>query len=222
MNRARTGIDRASTIVTRPLPGIWLILCCVAALALLSCGDDGPTPVPWSPLPLDGRCQSGLVLQPGESCVHTFTYVEDVRIDDSGVTAIVGEVVNRFRVDSEGLAHYGENLSGTTLTSAMDIGDRTVTFSASRQSDGTFYIEEATPLEQLDLSAAIAEGLPCETGAELLPGESCALSATSTFSVQPDGQGCFNSTICGRSRLTVQDFVAERADDRVWRIVSLP
>ena len=211
-----------SGVSIRPLPVAWLVLLCLVGLALLACGSDGPTPVPWSPLPLDGKCRSGMVLQPSESCVHEFSYVAEINSSGTAVYVVVERASNRFAVDSEGVAHYGKVLSGTTLRSSVDLGNEVVTFAAGIQSDDTFYIQEATQLSQLDLTQVIGGVLACELGAELRPGEGCALSGTSTFSSEPSGQGCFNGSICAGSRLTVQDFVAVRDDDGSWRIASLP
>ena len=200
-------------------PLICLAFLCVTSLAPISCSSDGPAPVPWSPLPADGKCRTALVLRPGESCVHEFSYLADVRIDDSGVNAIFKEVSNRFHVDSEGTAHYGDNLSGTTLRSTLDLGDQVVSFEAGVQSDDTFYIQEASQPEL----PPVAEGVPnCGARTVLDAGESCALSGGNSFSVEPSGQGCFNGSICAGSRITVQEFVAERNDDGTWHIVGLP
>ena len=95
------------------------------------------------------------------------------------------------------------------------------TFIAYAQSDGTFYIEEATsndsfasPSQQDTASTA-----DCSLGMVLSVGESCVLASGGEFSVNPDGRGCLGP-LCG-GNLTINEFSARKNNDGTYTIVSL-
>lgn len=121
------------------------IFLCVVALLAASCGAGGPPPIAWTGVPADGKCRSGLVLRTGDECQHEYFYRSGTRISEDGVEPIFESISNRFYVDGDGVAHY-ERLSTTngTIRHSLNIGERSIVFEALAQSDGTFYIQEAT------------------------------------------------------------------------------
>ena len=158
-----------------------------AVLLTASCGSiDTPTPtsadksapVPWKPLPADGKCLEGLVLKPGESCLHEYSYQAGLSIGASGTAPIIEDASNEFSVDADGNPSYRTSSSGgmteivqqalgnrenpvpgiaqgcagdsrysrssTSVSYICQGKDGRIVFIAHAQSDGTFYIEEAT------------------------------------------------------------------------------
>ena len=73
-----------------------------------------PVPVPWQPLPADGKCRSGMVLRQGESCTHEYSCEAGISLGgsvESDAGPIIVEVSNVFSVDASGEPHYGRSPS---------------------------------------------------------------------------------------------------------------
>ena len=149
------------------------------------------TPIPWSPLPADGKCRSGLVLKPGESCTHEYSFEIGTTISASGVSPIIEEVANEFFVDTDGKGYYGDNSYGrTSFSSRVHYGDVVTAFIAYAQSDGTFYIEEATSNDSFASPSQpdTASAPDCSAGLILSVGESCVLASGGEFLSIPMGE----------------------------------
>ncbi len=201
------------------------ILCFALVVACAETGMDGADDTEEQPgiaLPADGLCRSGVVIQKGESCTHTYSYSAGVTFSSSGSTEIFETEEIEFRVDDDGIGHYGDRLSGTSLESTVNLGDDKIVFIARGRDDGSFFIEEATQRELDDFLDPDLVGLPCLEGLELEPGERCRLQGGGEFTVETDGDGCFGGSLCSGRSLSIQGFVAERLEDGSWLIVSTP
>ena len=155
----------------------------LVALALLagSCatsGSDGDAQPAGSALHADGVCRASVVVREGERCTHEYSYRSGTRITSSGPQPIVEDVSIVFRVDSDGIGHYGD-LSGTSIEHTRDLDGETVRFVAHARGDGSFYIEEADVPD----TAAGAGGAPvCAIGMALGAGERCLLPGSGGLS----------------------------------------
>ena len=192
-----------------------------------------PAPVPWQPLPADGKCRTGMVLRQGESCTHEYSYEAGTTISASGASPIIEKVSNDFVVNADGEGSYRRHphragtlslsTSPTSISRSHTIGDMVFKFIAYAQSDGTFYIEEATSNDsfaspsQPDTTSAA----DCSLGMVLSEGESCALPAGGEFSVEPDGKGCLGLAFCSGGSLTINEFSARKNNDGTWTIGSI-
>lgn len=182
-------------------------------------------PVSWQPLPADGKCRSGMVLRQGESCIHEYSYQIGESIGASGVTPIVEEVSIDFLVDADGEgSYYGRNGGPTddiSISRSTPYGSD-IKFIAYAQSDGTFYIEEATSNDSFASPAQpdTASAADCSVGMVLSAGESCALAGGGEFSIEPDGKGCLGRSFCSGGGLTINEFSATN-DDGIWTIRSI-
>ena len=259
----------------RPQPGLRIITVLLSALAILAaaCGSTDNTdssvttttqptstpeladPVPWQPLPADGKCRSGMVLRQGESCTHEYSYEAGTVIGASGASPIIETVINDFLVYADGKGRYGaprsersytteELISGagvgndstgkrhggtlslssspTSISQSHTIGDMVFKFIAYAQSDGTFYIEEATSNDSFASASQpdTTSAADCSVGMVLSVGESCGLSGGGEFSVEPDGKGCLGRSFCSGGGLTINEFSATN-DDGTWTIRSV-
>ena len=173
------------------------------------------TPVPWRPLPADGKCRAGMVLRAGESCDHVFPGGEVSTISSEGVS--ITPVSNRFYVDDNGRGYY-ESQAGSfkryesSIEYSVDFGEGPVRFVALKQSDGTFYIETADQPDYAD---------PCSNGMTLEVGESCSWPGGGSFRVGADGYGCFGQGFCFGDDFLLNDFSALRSGS-TWTIDGLP
>lgn len=198
-----------------------MLLAALGALALLAaaCGGDPEQPA-GEALPADGTCRAGVVLQAGEECTHEYSYRTGTRITASGSRPIMETAAIVFRVDAEGIGHYGDELSGTRIERTIELEGETIRFAASARDDGSFYIEEAT---RADVEAeAGGDAAACVEGMTLEEGERCLIpGGGGEFSVEADGSGCFEGSICSGRSLQIGGFSAERSGDG-WTITSLP
>ncbi len=216
------------------VPVVRIIALLLAVLAILAAGcgstDDSSvvawepdsSVVAWEPLPVDGKCRSGMVLRKGESCTHEYSYQVGTSIDESGTNAIFEEVSKDFFVDDDGRGNYDGLGPTDEISSSTTVGDMDFRFIGHAQSDGTFYIEEATSSEpgesegRLDTAGAV----DCSVGMVLSAGESCWLVGGGEFSVESDGTGCFGGFICSGGSVEINEFSATK-DDGVWTIHSI-
>ena len=185
--------------------------------------DSGEGLEPGIALPADGKCRARVVLQEGENCVHEYSYAIGTLITASGAQPLVESASIVFRVDSDGIGHYGDKLSGTSIKHTIEIGDEKIAFEAYARDDGSFYIEQATQTEPVDgASAAGGNGPTCAVGMSLGTGESCQLpDGGGAFEVEPDGDGCYLGSLCSGESLLVGGFSAKREGD-VWTVTSVP
>ena len=196
------------------------LLHAIAAITLLAaaCGLDlGGTAEPAGiPVPADGSCQTGVVVQAGERCTHEFFYQIGFRIGSDGSEALIESVSNVFRVDSDGIGHYGDRLAGTNIESTIDLDGELIRFAAYARDDGSFYIEEASR------PGRAATATECSLGMTLSAGERCLLPNNGgEFSVDIDGVGCLGGSICSGRAIQIKGFSVERTGD-VWTIAGLP
>ncbi|MXZ88516.1 MAG: hypothetical protein F4Z07_06645 [Dehalococcoidia bacterium] len=172
-----------------------------------------------APIPADGSCRAGVVVPRGERCTHEYSYRVGTRITSSGSQSVVevGAVV--FRVDADGVGHYGDALFGTHIERTIEFDGEAIRFVARARDDGSLDIEEATGGEGLGASA---DAPVCAVGMTLAPGERCLLpGGGGEFPVEPDGDGCFEGSLCSARSLQVGGFAAERSGD-AWTVTSLP
>ena len=199
---------------------LMLVALMAGAAACAPEGSDLPAQTEGAQIPADGSCRAGVVVQRGERCTHEYSYRVGTRITSSGSQAIVaaGEVV--FRVDADGVGHYGDDLSGTNIERTITFDGEAIRFAARARDDGSFYIEEASGGEAL--AAPSADAPVCTVGTTLAPGERCLLpGGGGEFSVETDGDGCFEGSLCSGRSLQVGGFAAERSGD-AWSVTSLP
>jgi hypothetical protein len=191
----------------------------VLATACASLGFDDGSPEPAGvPVPADGICRAGVVVQAGESCKHEYAYRTGTRISAAGTQPIIQFASIVFRVDSDGQGHYGDDFSGTNLTRTITIGERMIRFVAYDRGDGSFYIEAATGLEAAGEAAGQAP--TCVVGMTLAAGERCAPAGGGLFTVEADGDGCLESSICAGRSINIPGFSAEKSGG-VWTITGL-
>ena len=177
---------------------------------------------PHTGVPANGMCQTGLVLTAGEDCMHEFSFRSGTSISDSGAEPIVETISNRFYVDSDGIGYYGDSEGATAITRNLSIGDVTFTFAAYSQSDGTFYIEEATQSTVDPVSSTQPTSANCKIGMELAAGDRCTLEGGLEFYAMPDGSGCIGESICAGTGLNISGISAEKNASGTWSIVALP
>ena len=179
--------------------------------------DTTPTPVPWRPLPADGKCRAGMVLKAGESCDHVFPGGEAFAISAEGISIKLGS--NRFYVDDNGKGHYENEAQAGTLRHyessieyKVSFGEGPIRFVASEQGDGTFLVETADQPDYAD---------PCSSGMALEVGESCSWPGGGSFRVRADGHGCFGQGLCFGEAFYLGDSSASRSGS-TWTIDGLP
>ena len=210
-----------STTETTPTTG---------ADSVTSASSDESSPVPWEPLPADGRCRAGLVLKPGESCLHEYSYESGFSISASGTSPIIEEVSTEFSVGADGEAYYGNRSWGDSVSYTLSFAgstvggekvgdDFTISFIAYAQSDGTFYIEEATQVSAYDSQPDVPS---CSDGMVLQEGDSCAVGDGAALTVYSDGRACLRPNFCFGTSIVTKDFSAYENDDGSWRIGKAP
>ena len=201
------------------------VLLSLIALATIACactsgGADRPAQPEGASIPADGNCRAGVVVRQGERCTHEYSYRVGTRITSSGSQSIVETGAVVFRVDADGVGHYGDDLSGTSIERTIWFDGDAIRFVAHARDDGSFYIEEATGGEALGVSSGDAS--VCAVGMTLALGERCLLpDGGGEFSVEPGGDGCFADSLCSGRSLHVGGFSAERSGDG-WTVTSLP
>ncbi|MXW26407.1 MAG: hypothetical protein F4Z77_08990 [Dehalococcoidia bacterium] len=96
-----------------------------------------------APIPADGSCRAGVVVPRGERCTHEYSYRVGTRITSSGSQSVVevGAVV--FRVDADGVGHYGDALFGTHIERTIEFDGEAIRFVARARDDGSLDIEES-------------------------------------------------------------------------------
>lgn len=127
--------------------------------------------------------------------------------------------------DSTGKQHGGtfsQSGSPSSISRSHTIGGMVFKFIAYAQSDGTFYIEEATSNDSLASASQpdTASAADCSVGMVLSVGDSCALAGGGEFSIEPDGKGCLGRAFCAGGTLTINEFIATN-DDGTWTIRSI-
>ncbi len=201
---------------------------------------EQPAPVPWEPLPADGECRSGMVLRQGDSCTHEYSCEAGFSIGASGSSPIIVEVSNVFTVNAKGEPIYGRpfdeaeqeqigrdcpadtsfSRSATSIHRTQTINDMVFEFIAYAQSDGTFYIEEATTNDSFPSQPDTTSADDCSVGLVLSEGESCALADGGEVSVDA-GKVCLGRSFCAGGNLTINELSVAKNNDGTWTIASL-
>ena len=199
-----------------------------------------PTPVPWQPLPADGQCQTGMVLKEGDSCNFQYSMPIGMIIDASGPSEIVSDRSFEFRVSRFGRPCIGTDCriegtwyqgspdkeitgydpEGTGYLHSMTLPDGSeVRFSSQRQSDGTYYIEEASIS-----GSTLPLASTCEVGMTLQVGESCEFPDGGEFYVRDDGYGCMGraGSFCSGEGISINNISASKGSGSTWTIHPLP
>jgi len=124
-----------------------VLLALIAVVVATACAPEGsglPAETEGAPIPADGNCRAGVAVQRGERCTHEYSYRVGTRITSSGSQAIVETRAVVFRVDGDGVGHYGDDLSGTNIERTIEFDGAAIRFIARGRDDGSFYIEEAS------------------------------------------------------------------------------
>ena len=196
----------------------------VLTLAAAACGSDvrrGAAP------PIDGTCAAGIVLRAGEECRHEYSWVADTHIGAGGVARPTIESASiTFRVDTQGVGHYGNMLWGRRIERNLDIANDIIGFSAFAQSDGSFYIERADTTVASPGPPEWEWGGPaCTKRMVLRAGDSCRIPSDAgkfvKFEVSASGDGCFSGSVCSKRSIRMGGFSAKR-EGEAWVVESAP